>query len=363
MSRAKTIGYAFTVLVLASPIGYFAWEARSRAVAEQTATAGALPLSAPLPGRVPPGTTLVIGDPITQKVLEHNGWDRDLPFRIKWAHLSGGPAVTEAFHAKALDVGSAADIPPVHATWVGIPVKIIAVEVKQDPLNNPTWVMAVGPKAGIDSLDDLRGKRIAFSPGQVQGEVVLRTLQEHGLAKTDVTLVDMPSTSADVYINALIAGVIDAAPIANGVAARHYLANFGGAGGKLLRHGPFPDDLGDLYVRTETLQDPAKAAALRLYVQLWGRVQAWIRSHPEEWARVYWVGDQRLSPDDARYVVHVMGDRTVPRDWSAAIAQEQGAIDILARETGKRRFASTTLFDRRFEPVASKAFEAASANP
>lgn len=357
MTRAKTIGAAIAVIVLASPIGFFFWEARSRASAG--GGAGGLPLDAPLPEQIPAGTTLIIGDPITQTVLRRTGWDRDLPFHIKWVRMTGGPAVTEAFHAKALDVGLAADIPPIHAIWVGIPVKIIAVELRRDPLAYPSWVMAIGPKAGIESLDDLRGKRIAFSPGQVQGEVVLRTLKEHGLTRRDVTLVEMPSTSADVYINALVAGQVDAAPIANGVAARHYLASFGGQGAKLLRHGDFRDDLVDLYVRAETLQDPAKAAALRRYVQLWARAQAWIEAHPDDWARLYYVADQRLSLDDARYVISVSGAHLVPRDWRPAMAQEQSAIDLLAQETGQRRFASATLFDRRFEPVATEAFNSA----
>src|SRR5580698_10759322 len=64
--------------------------------------AGGLALDAPLPSGPPPaGTTLVIGDPTTQAVLEHNGWIKDLPFTVKWAKITGGPAVTEAFHAKA----------------------------------------------------------------------------------------------------------------------------------------------------------------------------------------------------------------------------------------------------------------------
>ena len=199
--RSNVIGGLIAAVVLASPIVYFMLAGRPQA---QRAGDGALSLAAPLPADVPPGVTLTIGDPLTQKVLQYNGWDRALPFHINWVHIAGGPAVTEAFHARALDIGAAADIPPIHAVWVGIPVKIIAIAQRRDPLNNPVWVMAVGPKSGVQTLADLRGKRIAFSPGQVQGEVVLRTLRERGLKRSDVTLVEMPSTGADVYINALI---------------------------------------------------------------------------------------------------------------------------------------------------------------
>ena len=362
MLQPKTIGRVIAAVLLAAPVVYLLAAGKPGAGGGQAAE-GALPLAAPLPDRTPPGVTLTIGDPMTQKVLEATGWERTLPFHIKWVRMTGGPAVTEAFHAKALDVGAAADIPPVHAVWVGIPVKIIAVAQRRDPIAYPTWVMAIGPKSGIATLGDLRGKRIAFSPGQVQGEVVLRTLAEHGLTKSDVTLVEMPSTSADVYINALVAGQIDAAPIANGVAAHHYLASFGGEGARILRHGAFRDDLVDLYVRTETLEDPAKAAALARYVEIWGRAQAWIERHPDEWARLYYEKDQGLAADDARYVIKASGARVVPSDWGPAVDQEQGAVDLLARETGQKPFLASSLFDRRFEPIAAKAFAAALAHP
>ncbi len=360
MLRRRAIGRVLVAGILAAPVAYFL--AVGKPVGGGAAARG-LPLDAPLPEQAPSGVTLSIGDPTTQKVLQITGWDRDLPFHVKWVRMTGGPAVTEAFHAKALDVGAAADIPPVHAVWVGMPVKIIAVTLRKDPLAHPAWVIATSPRSGIQTLDDLRGKRIAFSPGQVQGEVVLRALGQHHLTASDVTLVEMPSTGADVYINALAAGQIDAAPIANGVAARHYLEGFGKDGAKLLAHGAFRDDLADLYVRTETLQDPAKAAALRSYVALWGRAQAWIETHPDQWAAAYYQKDQRLSPDDARFVIRVLGVRDIPRDWSPAIAQEQGAIDLMGPQTGHKTFSASDIFDLRFAPVAANAFAAGLAHP
>ncbi len=360
MLRSRAIARVVVAAVLVAPIAYFLAAGRPPGSA---APAGGLPLSAPLPERTPQGVTLSIGDPTTQKVLQITGWERELPFRINWVRMTGGPAVTEAFHARALDVGAAADMPPIHAVWVGMPVKIIAVTQRRDPAGHPAWVLATAPKSGIRAAGDLRGKRIAFSPGQVQGEVVLRTLAEHQLTPSEVRLVEMPSTGADVYINALAAGQIDVAPIATGVAARHYLQHFGREGAKLLNHGPWRDDLTNLYVRTETLQDPAKAAALRAYVQLWGRAQGWIETHPEQWAAAYYQKDQRLSPDDARFVIGVTGGREVPRDWGSAVAQEQGAIEIMAAQTGHKVFPAADIFDRRFAPVAAAAFAAGLAHP
>src|ERR1700722_13652211 len=194
----------------------------AKAGATILASEGGLALDAPIADRVPPGVTLTIGDPTTQRVLEHTGWIRPLPFHVKWAQITGGPMVTEAFHARALDVGVVADMPPIHATWVGIPVKVIGVRFRKDPARHLIFVFAVAPGSNIRSLADLRGKRIACSPGQVQGEIVLRSLEAAHLARRDVTLVELPSTSADLYINALVGGMVDAAPIGAGAAAWHY---------------------------------------------------------------------------------------------------------------------------------------------
>jgi sulfonate transport system substrate-binding protein len=127
-TRTGAVAIVSVALVTAAAILILAGPKRSPAAA--VSVAGALPLDAPLPRAVPPGTTLVIGDPTTERVLEHTGWIKQLPFTVKWAEIFGGPGVTEAFHAKVLDVGSAADVPPIHATWVGIPVKIVAVRLR-----------------------------------------------------------------------------------------------------------------------------------------------------------------------------------------------------------------------------------------
>ena len=323
--------------------------------AAERPAAGGRSLDAPLPERPAPGATLTIGDPITRAVLEHTGWIRKLPFQGTWAKITGGPAVTEAFHARALDVGAAADIPPLHATWIGMPVRIIAVRQRLDPFGYPLYVLGLAPHAGVRTLADLKGKKIAFSPGQVQGEVVLRTLAAAGLTRQDVTLVELPSTGGDLYVNALAAGVVDVAPIAAGTQAQRYLAKFGAAGAAVLQHPRFRDDLTLLYVRRETLQDPGKAAALRAYVALWARAAEWERAHPAEFAQLYYEHDQGLSADEARAVVAASGQPDIPRDWTSAIQQEQAAADIVGRETSRPALDAARLFDRRFEPVAAQA--------
>lgn len=308
----------------------------------------------PPPDRVPPGVVLRVGDPATKWIVQHEGWDEALPFRIQWAEITGGPDTTEAFHAGALDVGFGANVPPIHADWAGIPVRIVAFRQFAEPSHPAAWVFGIAPRSGIRTLADLKGKRIAFSPSQVQAQVVLETLRALHISTKDVTLVELPSSiGGDVYTNALASGEVDAAPLGAGLVAERYVSKFGERGARLLAHPAFRDDGGAIYVPETVLADPGKAAALRLYVQLWGRAQAWANAHPEELAEGYYAKVRGLPIADARLQVNALGPVGIPHDWGDATRFQQAAIDILAPQTGRPTFDAARLFDPRFETIAA----------
>lgn len=314
--------------------------------------------TAELPTEIPAGTTLVVGDPTTQKAVEIAGGDLDADpgLTIEWANLSGGPQTTEAFRAGALDVGAVADIPPIHAEWTGLDVKIVAAAYREDWQDNPIYEFGVAPGVeGVESLEDFAGHRIAYSPGQAQGVIVLRALQEAGLTQDDVTLIELPSTG-DVYATALAAGEIDIAPI-GGVQIARYLEKYGADGAHTVRHD-LRDDPSHLYVPTSVVDDPAKAAALRAYVQLWAQAKLWVHDHPEEWKAGYYVADQGLSPADADYLVERSGIPEIPADWSAHIADHQETVELLAQATGNDVLDAADLWDERFAPVIAEAVTA-----
>lgn len=346
-------GSAALATVVAASIGALIAFAPARHAAEARP---ALALTATLPETVPPGVVLRVGDPVTRWVFEHNGWDKKLPFRIEWAEITGGPDVTEAFHAGVLDVGFGASVPPIHAVWMGIPVRIIAFREYADRARRQAYVLGIAPKANIRTLADLRGKRIAFSPSQVQAQIVIETLKAAGIPRDQVTLVELPSSiGGDVYTNALASGAVDAAPIRADLVAQRYLRDYGARGARVLKHPPFRDDGGNVYVPETALADPGKAAALRVFAHYWGLGQAWINAHPEELARGYYAGKRGLPLADARVLAAYISNVSVPRDWAGAIAYEQAAIDTLGPETKHPRLDAATLFDRRFESIAGDA--------
>jgi sulfonate transport system substrate-binding protein len=312
----------------------------------------ALAPDAPLPASVPKGTKLIVGDPSTKVALQLSGQIDAFSFEIEWANISGGPQTSEAFRADALDVGAVAEIPAIHATWTGLPVKIVASRFRKDPLQHPTYELGIAPGVSVKTLADLRGKKIAYSPGQAQGALVLKVLKRAGLTKDDVTLVELPSTG-DVYPNALASRQVDVAPI-GGVYIKRYPAKFGKDGATTIRHG-LRDDPSHLYVRVSTLRDPAKAAAIREYVAAWARASRWVYEHPKEWIAGYYVKDQGLTAADGQYLVDLAGEPDIPADWSDAIARNQETIDVLAKETGNPVLKAEDLYDLRFETVGADA--------
>jgi sulfonate transport system substrate-binding protein len=88
--------------------------------------ADSVALDKPVSSDVPSGTTLTIGDPVTQVALETSGLLDKIPFHVKFANLSGGPQTMEAFRGHALDLASVADIPPIFANWTGLKSHIVA---------------------------------------------------------------------------------------------------------------------------------------------------------------------------------------------------------------------------------------------
>lgn len=335
MTLAKTLGTAVLRLI---SLGMFS----NVAVAET---------SAPLLDKVPPGTVLTIGDPVTQKALEVSGLIKELTFEVKWANLSGGPQTSEAFRAHALDVGSVAEIPSIFATWNDLPVRNIAYRERKDPIANPIYRFGIAPGVDVKSLADFRGKRIAFSPGQAQGTLVIRALHAAGLTKKDATLVELPSTG-DVYPKALASKQVDIAPL-GGVNIRRYISQYGSDGASLVEHG-LRDDPSHLYAPQWVLDDPAKAAALAEYVRLWARATEWVDQNPEIWIKEYYVGQQGLSREDAEFLIKLAGTQVIP-SWADVKKRHQETINLLADELGYKPFDVEQIFDNRFEKIAEGA--------
>jgi sulfonate transport system substrate-binding protein len=321
---------------------------------------GELDAAAPIPTDVPPGTTLVIADQqeAQQVALRASGELDKLPFTAEFANFTGGPAILEAFRARAADVASVGDTPPIQALVAGEDVPIILGR-HTDPSSTQ---LAVAPGVGARTIADLRGKKIAYAEGTAQQVIVLRALEKAGLTTADVELVRL---QLGEFNDAVRTGQVDIAPL-NEPRLTRFLTEAAPRGGGVIDPAQTADistGLNYLYARREALEDPAKAAALRAYVEHYVRSQQWINEHQDEWIRTYYVDNQGVSAEDGRRIVDSLGQITFPRLDDALVQRQQETIDVIDR-AGElpRKVRAADGFDLRFTDVVADAVPAAGAS-
>ncbi|NGN93007.1 ABC transporter substrate-binding protein [Nocardioides sp. KC13] len=315
--------------------------------------ASKLAADAALPDQVPEGTVLRLGLPPIEVALKASGLiDEVEGYEIEWANISGGPKSIEAFRADALDASYVADIPPLFATWTDTPVKIVAVTENPDPLDNPIYELGIAPKSKVETLHDLKGKKIAYSPGQAQGALILKTLEAAGLTQDDVELVEIQSVD-DTYSNALASNQVDVAPL-GGTQLASYIAKYGRDGATSIRTG-IRDDSTLIYGPEETFEDAGKAAAFKDFLRLWVKSEKWVDEHPDEWIQAYYVDHEGLTFEDGKKVFETSGQTIIPEGWDEFIKRHQETADILSKEQDHPELDVTELYDRRYEKVIADA--------
>lgn len=124
-------------------------------------------------------------------IVKNNRWLEDaLPdYNIKWTKFDSGADVNTAFIAKELDFGALGSSPVARglSAPLNIPYKVAFVlDVAGD---NEALVVRNG--TGINTIGELRGKRIATPFASTAHYSVLAALSQNGLSANDVQLVDL----------------------------------------------------------------------------------------------------------------------------------------------------------------------------
>ena len=252
---------------------------------------------------IPPGITLRVGEqsPIGELSFELAGLDDDLPYEIEYVRFESGPLTNEGLAAEAIDLGSMGDNPAIGAAATGLPVTVIGVTTS----DGPGILLVARPGSGIATLEDLEGKKVAFTTGTAQHGLVLRALDSVGLEQSDVEQVDVPlqdlatvleSGDADASVLSYESEVTykEAHPDAVRLLSS---ADVGGAGGYTL-------------ALDASLADPGKRAAILDYLERRVEAQGWINTHPDVWSEEYYVKERKQTPENARIVIEGNGTTT-----------------------------------------------------
>jgi len=121
---------------------------------------------------------------------------------IDWQYPRGtGPAINEAFANGQLDFASYGGLPNIVGRGAGLRTRVLATYG-----TSPTYLVARNG-SGIESIADIKGKRISASRGTILELALGSILERQGLTEKDVQVFDL--ITAD-QISALQSGDIDA---------------------------------------------------------------------------------------------------------------------------------------------------------
>lgn len=111
---------------------------------------------------------------------------------IRWTEFPGGPQLLEALNVGSIDFGTVGEAPPIFAQAAGADLLYIA---NQPPAATAEAIVvpAASPLAGVK---DLRGKRVALNKGSNVHYLLVRALEQAGIAYADIETVFLPPADA-----------------------------------------------------------------------------------------------------------------------------------------------------------------------
>lgn len=148
--------------------------------------------------------TLTVGDQSynTRAVMEAAGALTDLPYTLDWKQFTAGSPVAEALNVGSLDIGLLGDAPPLFLGALGAPIKVIAVS--QQSLDGVA--ILARKDSAINSLADIKGKRVAIWKGSWSQQLLFTALDKAGVPRDSV---DIRYLSALDASHALEGGSVD----------------------------------------------------------------------------------------------------------------------------------------------------------
>ncbi|MFC5757324.1 aliphatic sulfonate ABC transporter substrate-binding protein [Rhizobium sp. GCM10022189] len=127
----------------------------------------------------------------------------DQGLTVSWSEFTSGPPLLEALGAGALDFGATGDVPPLFAQAAGGALYYVGI-YRGSPAGSAILVRKDSP---IRTLEDLKGRKVAFKRGSSAHNVTVKVLRKAGLTLDDVQPLDLaPPDAAAAFKN----GSIDA---------------------------------------------------------------------------------------------------------------------------------------------------------
>jgi sulfonate transport system substrate-binding protein len=276
---------------------------------------------------IPAGITLRVGEqsPIGELSFELAGLDDDLPYEIEYVRFESGPLTNEGFAAGAIDIGSMGDNPAIGAAAQDLPVTVLATSNS----DGPGILLVARPGSGIQELEDLKGKKVAFTTGTAQHGFALRALDSVGLVQEDVEQIDVPLQD---LAGVLESGDADASVISYEAEVTYRQAHPDAV--RLLAYSDLPRAGAFTLVHDDALADPGKRAAVFDYLERRLEAQNWINAHPDVWLEEYYVKERKQTPENAALIVEGSGTTSYEPITDDLQAVHQQLADLLYEAGG-----------------------------
>jgi sulfonate transport system substrate-binding protein len=264
-------------------------------------------------------------------------------FEVSYSEFAGGNLVVEALNGGSLDFGAMSEIPPSFAaSSTTHSFRLIAV--LNGDVNNQVILVPRG--SPIESLRDLKGKRVGYVRATTSQYFLIRMLESVGLTWTDIQPIAMGvSDGASAFAEgSLDAWAIYGYPIDRAIAnegARILQTALGFLSGNYL-----------VAAHVDALKDQKKVAMIRSYLEIIKEGYAWAAQHQDEWGAI--VASEIGVP--VEYIREEYrrksADYTLRPITEDAIASLQRVADVLARARMiPRPVDCSFLWDKRFNDL------------
>lgn len=274
-SRIATYGIAATAIVLSACATPAAPAAPAATAASTTGDTVAAP--AANTGAKPAELRLDYATyNVSSLVLKKFGWlEEDLGkdgVKVTWLFSAGSNKANELVSSNASDFGSTAGAAALLARTNGVPLKTVYVYSK------PEWTALAVPKdSPIQTVADLKGKKVAVTRGTDPFFFLLRSLKEAGLSQNDVEIVNLQHADGRL---ALERGQVDAWSGLDPHLAASELKN----GTRLLYRNIDFNTFGTLNVREEFLNKYPDY--VKRVIASYERAREWILANPDQAAEI-----------------------------------------------------------------------------
>lgn len=111
---------------------------------------------------------------------------------VQWSEFSAGPAILEGLNVGQIDFGYTGETPPIFAQAANAPLVYVAYE----PLGPKAEAILIPKDSTIQSVADLKGKKVALNKGSNVHYLLVAALENAGLQYTDITPVFLPPADA-----------------------------------------------------------------------------------------------------------------------------------------------------------------------